>query len=74
MNGYRDAFLEINIDQLINNVKSIKKAVKDTKICAVLKGNAEGMGARKVAALIDEYVYMYAVAVLDEAIELRYFL
>ncbi len=71
MNGYRDAFLEINIDQLINNVKSIKKAVKDTKICAVLKGNAEGMGAKKVAALIDEYVYMYAVAVLDEAIELR---
>lgn len=71
MESHRHAWVEINTQQVLANLKAVRRAVGDTKICAVLKANAYGMGAVKLAELFGDRVYMYAVAVLDEALELR---
>lgn len=64
---------EINLDNIRYNLKNIKKLLnEDTKVCAVLKANAYGHGAVKIAKLLEnENVSHFAVARLEEAIELR---
>ncbi|SHH48423.1 alanine racemase [Tepidibacter thalassicus] len=64
---------EINIDNLKENYRNIKKLLKeDTKICGVVKANAYGHGSVQIAkALIEEGVDYLAVATLKEALELR---
>ncbi|MPM77238.1 Alanine racemase 1 [bioreactor metagenome] len=64
---------EINLDNIKYNLKNIKKLLnEDTKVCAVLKANAYGHGAVKIAKLLEnENVSHFAVARLEEAIELR---
>ena len=64
---------EINLDNIRYNLKNIKKLLnEDTKVCAVLKANAYGHGAVKIAKLLkNENVSHFAVARLEEAIELR---
>ncbi|OPJ55252.1 alanine racemase [Alkalithermobacter paradoxus] len=69
----RPTWAEININNLRDNFRSIKKIVKkDTKICGVVKANAYGHGSVHVAnVLIQEGVDYLAVATFEEAIELR---
>ncbi|MGL6104712.1 alanine racemase [Romboutsia sp.] len=64
---------EINLDNIKFNLNNIKKLLKeDTKICGVIKANAYGHGAVKVAEILEnEKVDYLAVARLEEAIELR---
>ena len=64
---------EINLDNIKFNLSNIKKILKeDTKICGVLKANAYGHGSVEVAKLLEkEKVDYFAVARLEEAIELR---
>lgn len=64
---------EINLDNIKYNLKNIKKLLnEDTKVCAVLKANAYGHGAVKIAKLLEnENISHFAVARLEEAIELR---
>lgn len=71
MEFHRHAWVEISIGQVIANLEAVRAAVGDTKICAVLKADAYGMGAVKLAEIFGDRVYMYAVAVLDEALALR---
>lgn len=71
-NAYR-ACAEINLDALEHNVKEIRSATGDNaKLMCVVKTNAYGHGA---ATLARELVKMgadsFAVATLDEGIELR---
>lgn len=63
----------IDLDNLDHNFMQIKKCVgTHTKICAVVKANAYGHGAVEVAkTLISCGADYLAVAILDEAIELR---
>ncbi len=69
----RPTWAEININNLRENFRNIKKLLKeDTKICGVIKANAYGHGSLQVArTLIEEGVDYLAVATLEEAIELR---
>ncbi|SHJ86126.1 alanine racemase [Tepidibacter formicigenes] len=69
----RPTWAEINIDNLKENYRNIKKLLKeDTKICGVVKANGYGHGSIQVAkALIEEGVDYLAVATLEEALELR---
>ena len=63
---------EINVLKLKNNVKSIRKRVGEkTKICAVVKANAYGHGACGLATRIENQVDFFAVALLEECVDLR---
>ncbi|MCR8746072.1 alanine racemase [Romboutsia lituseburensis] len=64
---------EINLDNIKYNIKNVKRLLnEDTKVCAVLKANAYGHGAVEIAKLLEnENISHFAVARLEEAIELR---
>ena len=62
----------INLGVLKQNVKNIKKNLdKKTKFCAVVKADAYGHGASKISNAIYSQVDCFAVALLEEAKELR---
>jgi len=72
---YRWTRAEVDLDALHHNLEQFKSALgPDIKIMAVVKANAYGHGAVKVAeeALRHGVEYL-AVAFLDEALELRHF-
>ena len=65
-------YAEIDLSKIRKNVISIRKAVGDSvKIMASVKADAYGHGAIECAREIDEIVDAFAVATIDEAIELR---
>ena len=70
-NTYR-ACAEINLDALKHNIQEIQAVLGDTKLMCVIKTNAYGHGsivlARELAAM---GAYGFAVATVDEGIELR---
>ena len=67
------AWAEINLDAIAHNMQQIRKAVSsNSKIMAVVKADAYGHGFLQVAkTLIDNHADMLAVAVIDEAKQLR---
>ena len=69
----RQVWAEINLDNLAYNIKQVKKHTKkDTLITAVIKANGYGHGSKKIArTLLENGADRIAVAILDEAIELR---
>ena len=73
MGIYRDAWVEIDVKSLINNYLEIASSLgKGVKICPVLKAQCYGMGAIQVAKILSPLgADMFAVATLDEAIEIR---
>ena len=72
MNYYRQSVLHINLDDLYDNYQAVAGLHPDKKTIAVIKANAYGMGAVTVAEhLSKQGVDFFAVATLDEALELR---
>jgi alanine racemase len=69
----RDTYVEINLDHLEYNVKSIRQCIgAHVKMTAVVKANAYGHGAVEIAKRALEYgADIIAVATLTEALELR---
>lgn len=69
----RAVWAEIDMNALEDNIRNIKSCIKgNAKFCAVVKANAYGHGAIEVAKKAVEMGADYlAVAVIDEAIELR---
>ena len=68
----RDAWLEVNLSNLEFNVKSLYEEFQKPLI-PVLKADAYGHGANVLTELLDSYdfIYAYAVASIDEALNLR---
>lgn len=68
----RDAWLEINLDNLEFNLKSLHREFNKPLI-PVLKANAYGHGADVIVQTLDTYDYIevYGVASIDEALSLR---
>lgn len=62
---------QINRQALVNNVKKIKSKVPNSKLIAVVKANGYGHGAFAVANALKDLVEGFAVARIDEAMELR---
>ena len=60
----------INLDAIRYNYQRAKEHAPNAKIMAVVKANAYGHGMREVAAALSE-APAFAVAIIDEAIELR---
>ncbi|WDV45267.1 alanine racemase [Clostridiaceae bacterium M8S5] len=69
----RPTWAEINIDNLINNIKEVKRLSKeDTLITAVVKADGYGHGADVIAKyLLENGADRLAVATLTEAVHLR---
>lgn len=69
----RAAWAEIDLDALAHNMKEIRRlARKDSLVTAVIKADGYGHGAKKIAqTLLDNGADRFAIAVLDEGIELR---
>lgn len=62
----------IDLDAICDNIKATKNIVKTgTKIMAVIKADGYGHGAVPIARAIDPLVDWYAVAIVEEGIELR---
>ena len=65
------AYIDLKILQ--RNVKAIKKNLKkSTKFCAVVKADAYGHGAEKIASSIYNLCDCFAVALVEEGISLRF--
>lgn len=71
MNYLRRAWAEINLDALVHNFEIIKSKT-DTKIFSVVKANAYGHSAAKVAPILnDAGTDFFAVSNIEETKELR---
>lgn len=69
----RAAWAEVDLDALAHNMREVRRlADKNAIVTAVIKADGYGHGARKIArTLLDNGADRFAVAVLDEGIELR---
>ena len=72
MDRYYRLWADVDLDAIRSNVKLLQKNLSAAvKTCAVIKADAYGHGAVQVAREIDDLVDFYAVATIDEAMELR---
>jgi len=73
MSFYRDTFIEIDLDAVYQNVTNLQQYFpQGQQIIAVIKADSYGHGAVMVARTLKEAgVTHFAVATLDEALELR---
>lgn len=64
----------INLDALEHNIAEIRRLIgSDRKLCCVIKANAYGHGAVALAEFLEKQgVDYFAVACMDEALELRH--
>ena len=62
----------IDLKKLQSNAKEIKKRLKKSrKFCAVVKADAYGHGAEKIASSLYHYCDSFAVALVEEGVSLR---
>ena len=73
INIHRDAWVEINISNLENNIREIKKNVpQGVKLLGVVKADAYGHGATMLApTVLASGIDMLGVASIDEGVDLR---
>src|SRR5574344_1682336 len=73
VNIHRDAWVEINLENLAHNIKLIKSFVKpETKLLAIAKADAYGHGSvMTVPTMLASGVDMLGVASIDEGLDLR---
>ena len=69
---YRDTYALINLDDVVENVKTLYKKV-NKPMMAIIKANAYGHGYNQVASVIkdSDMIAAFGVATLKEAIDLR---
>lgn len=66
----RKTFLEVDLNKFTNNIKKIKKYIKNKEIMPVIKANGYGTYINKRLDILNLF-NIVAVALVDEAIELR---
>lgn len=74
MKKYRRVQADIDLDAVLFNFEQMSKNIPEgTKIMAVVKTDAYGHGAVPLATLVEPYDYLwgFATATVDEAVELR---
>ena len=62
---------EISLSALHHNARVVRKKTPHAKIAAVVKADAYGHGVKTVVAALERHVDLFAVAYLEEALELR---
>ena len=71
---FQRGYIEVSLDNILNNMDQMKKHIADnTKIIAVVKTDGYGHGSVPIARAIEglDYLFGYAVATAEEALELR---
>ncbi|OAO26218.1 alanine racemase [Staphylococcus capitis] len=69
---YRSTYLNVNLDAILNNYQTFNQLHHNKTVISVIKANSYGLGSVKVAHhLMEHGASFFAVATLDEAIELR---
>jgi alanine racemase len=69
---HRPVWAEINLDNLKNNMREVRRITKSKEIIAVIKADGYGHGALEIApTLLENGATRIAVAVVTEAVELR---
>lgn len=74
MEHYDRVYASIDLRALLHNLENMyANLAAGTKMIAVVKANAYGHGALSIAQLIEEkeYIWGFAVATIEEAVELR---
>ncbi len=72
MKEYSRIYAKVDLDVIRDNLIALMKNTEEgTKVCAVLKTDGYGHGAVPIARAIQDIVWGYAVATLDEALNLR---
>lgn len=74
MNGFwKRLWAEINLNNLLHNFNIVKQQIDDsTKVCCVVKANAYGHHAPKIAAVLENAgADMFCVSNIEEALQLR---
>lgn len=61
----------ISKENLFNNLKQVKKNNPNSKICAMVKADAYGVGMCEIVKLLDNKVDYFGVACFFEAVEVR---
>lgn len=65
-------WIEINTDDIKHNLSEVRSALQEeTRLMAVVKGDAYGCGSVNCAAAIEAECDMFGVTTLEEAMELR---
>ena len=62
---------KISTNKLLKNIEIIKETACCDKLCAVVKADAYGHGAALISAHIERFVDYFAVALIEEGVELR---
>lgn len=63
---------DVYLDRICRNIERTRAIIKgETDICAIVKADAYGHGAIPVSKVLYPYVDAYAVAMIQEAVELR---
>lgn len=69
---YRSTVMDINLEAIEHNFKEFSRIHQDKTMIAVIKANGYGLGSTVIAEFLSGIgVQFFAVATLDEAIELR---
>ncbi|MBZ4687375.1 MAG: alr [Clostridiales bacterium] len=69
----RPAWIEVDLNSLRKNIRNLKKLLSaETELIGVIKADGYGHGAVKIAEILrQEDVKFFAVAILEEGVELR---
>lgn len=69
---YRSTYLNVDLSAILNNYNTVRTLHSDKTVIPVVKANSYGLGSVKIAQhLMKNGADFFAVATLDEAIELR---
>lgn len=72
MSDYLRCFAEISLNNIRHNIDQVKSCIPEgVRLLVVIKANAYGHGATEVAKYLEGEVDYYAVATVEEAVELR---
>ena len=67
-------YIEVNLDHILHNMEQMKQHIQEhTKILAVVKTDGYGHGSVPIARAVEglDYLFGFAVATAEEAMELR---
>ena len=72
MKNYYRTYADIDLDAIRTNIQNMQKGLeKGTRTCAVIKADGYGHGAIELVEYLKDIVDFYAVACMEEAMELR---
>ena len=72
MKNYYRTYADIDLDAIRGNIQNMQKGLnKGAKTCAVIKADGYGHGAIELADNLKDIVDFFAVACMEEAMELR---